>query len=172
MNSTRLSVPLFCTEISTGFYTKLSTACRWAGGRLGPAGITNRVGSPVLRLLWWAGGRLKPGFGLSGDVHMSQSQSCEQRWIVLMPWGLRRFQHSGQSHFVTFCCYHRPIRLLRCARSLRAGSFCSPPTQADESLGQRWSACAQTSETCGTPSLVSPPAEPNRSITPGPQPQR
>jgi putative transposase len=24
-----------------------------------------------------------------------------------MPWGLTRFQHSGQTHFVTFCCYHR-----------------------------------------------------------------
>lgn len=24
-----------------------------------------------------------------------------------MPWGLRRHHHSGQSHFVTFCCYHR-----------------------------------------------------------------
>ena len=24
-----------------------------------------------------------------------------------MPWGLKRFQQSGQSHFVTFCCYHR-----------------------------------------------------------------
>src|SRR5436305_13358297 len=24
-----------------------------------------------------------------------------------MPWGLTRFQQSGQSHFVTFCCYHR-----------------------------------------------------------------
>ena len=24
-----------------------------------------------------------------------------------MPWGLTRFQHSAQSHFVTFCCYHR-----------------------------------------------------------------
>src|SRR5262249_16345658 len=24
-----------------------------------------------------------------------------------MPWGLARFHHSGQSHFVTFCCYHR-----------------------------------------------------------------
>ena len=24
-----------------------------------------------------------------------------------MPWGLTRFQESGQSHFVTFCCYHR-----------------------------------------------------------------
>src|SRR5256885_15752970 len=25
-----------------------------------------------------------------------------------MPWGLTRFHHSGQSHFVTFCCYNRP----------------------------------------------------------------
>jgi len=24
-----------------------------------------------------------------------------------VPWGLRRYHHSGQSHFVTFCCYHR-----------------------------------------------------------------
>ena len=24
-----------------------------------------------------------------------------------MPWGLIRFHHSRQSHFVTFCCYHR-----------------------------------------------------------------
>jgi len=24
-----------------------------------------------------------------------------------MPWGLVRYQQSGQSHFVTFCCYHR-----------------------------------------------------------------
>ena len=23
-----------------------------------------------------------------------------------MPWGLKRFQQSGQTHFVTFCCYH------------------------------------------------------------------
>ena len=24
-----------------------------------------------------------------------------------MPWGLTRFQRTGQSHFITFCCYHR-----------------------------------------------------------------
>jgi putative transposase len=24
-----------------------------------------------------------------------------------MPWGLKRFQHTQQSHFVTFTCYHR-----------------------------------------------------------------
>jgi REP-associated tyrosine transposase len=28
-----------------------------------------------------------------------------------MPWGLTRFHHSGQSHFVTFCCYHRRLSL-------------------------------------------------------------
>ena len=38
---------------------------------------------------------------------MSQTQSCEESYIALMPWGLTRFHHSGQSHFVTFCCYHR-----------------------------------------------------------------
>jgi hypothetical protein len=37
---------------------------------------------------------------------------------------------------LTFCCYHRPIRLLRCAQSLRAGSGCLPRTQADESSSQ------------------------------------
>jgi putative transposase len=24
-----------------------------------------------------------------------------------MPWGLTRFHHTGQTHFITFCCYHR-----------------------------------------------------------------
>ncbi len=28
-----------------------------------------------------------------------------------MPWGLKRFQQSGQTHFVTFCCYHREALL-------------------------------------------------------------
>jgi len=35
-----------------------------------------------------------------------------------MPWGLTRFQQSGQSHFVTFCCYHRR-RLLTTDESRR-----------------------------------------------------
>jgi len=35
-----------------------------------------------------------------------------------MPWGLMRFQHSGQTHFVTFCCYHRS-RLLTTDQSRR-----------------------------------------------------
>ena len=28
-----------------------------------------------------------------------------------MPWGLKRFHASGQTHFVTFCCYHRRASL-------------------------------------------------------------
>jgi len=28
-------------------------------------------------------------------------------YAELMPWGLTRYHHTGQSHFVTFCCYHR-----------------------------------------------------------------
>jgi putative transposase len=24
-----------------------------------------------------------------------------------MPWGLKRYQNTNQSHFITFCCYHR-----------------------------------------------------------------
>ena len=39
-------------------------------------------------------------------------------WIVLRPWGVPRFHHSGQSHFVTFCCYHRR-RLLTTDESRR-----------------------------------------------------
>src|SRR6266852_5167153 len=35
-----------------------------------------------------------------------------------MPWGLTRFHHSGQSHFVTFCRYHRR-RLLTTDESRR-----------------------------------------------------
>ena len=35
-----------------------------------------------------------------------------------MPWGLTRFHHSGQSHFVTFCCHHRR-RLLTTEASCR-----------------------------------------------------
>src|SRR6202795_1834648 len=62
-----------------------------------------------------------------------------------MPWGLTRSRESGQSHFVTFCCYHRPVRLVRCAQSLRAGSVCLPPTKADESSSQPWSGCGAVS---------------------------
>src|ERR1700674_130042 len=33
-----------------------------------------------------------------------------------MPWGLTRYHRSGQSHFVTFCCYHRRRLLTTDAR--------------------------------------------------------
>ena len=39
-----------------------------------------------------------------------------------MPWGLTRFQHSGQSLFVTFCCYHRRDLLTTDASRLIFGS--------------------------------------------------
>ena len=32
-----------------------------------------------------------------------------------MPWGLKRFQESGQTHFITFCCYRRRSPLLTSA---------------------------------------------------------
>jgi putative transposase len=35
-----------------------------------------------------------------------------------MPWGLKRFQNTGQSHFITFCCYHRR-KLLTSHTSMR-----------------------------------------------------
>jgi len=47
-------------------------------------------------------------------------------YAELMPWGLTRYHHTGQSHFVTFFCCHR-LLLLR-------------PTRADESLRARSSA--------------------------------
>jgi putative transposase len=35
-----------------------------------------------------------------------------------MPWGLKRFQQSGQTHFVTFCC-HRRWQLLSSSAAAR-----------------------------------------------------
>ena len=48
-----------------------------------------------------------------------------------MPWGLKRFQQSGQTHFVTFCGYHRqpfltealPKRVFELARERVRRSF-------------------------------------------------
>jgi len=40
-------------------------------------------------------------FCLSGAV-----QGCK---LDRMPWGLKRFHESGQTHFVTFCCYRRRL---------------------------------------------------------------
>ena len=54
-----------------------------------------------------AGGPLKPGFGLSGDVPCHRHVPPEKLRFVLTPWELTRLQQSGQSHFVAFCCYRR-----------------------------------------------------------------
>ena len=41
-----------------------------------------------------------------------------QHILPSMPWGLKRFQNTGQSHFITFCCYHRR-KLLTSPTSMR-----------------------------------------------------
>jgi putative transposase len=42
-----------------------------------------------------------------------------------MPWGLKRFQYTGESHFVTFCCYHRRplLTALESRRLFESGIF-------------------------------------------------
>ena len=37
----------------------------------------------------------------------SQTGRRSQGYVVTMPWGLRRFQETGQLHFLTFSCYKR-----------------------------------------------------------------
>ena len=34
---------------------------------------------------------------------------CSASYAEFMPWGLKRYQHTGQSHFLTFCCYQRRL---------------------------------------------------------------
>jgi len=48
--------------------------------------------------------RLKP-CPTRSRLPLQQIGKCPR--LSFMPWGLTRFHHSGQSHFVTFCCYHR-----------------------------------------------------------------
>jgi hypothetical protein len=101
----------------------------------------------------------EPGFGLSGDVHTSQTWPTNQldsphamgtnafsrtmipRLPLRLRSGLRQSGDFGSGlrrplGASTFCCSHRPIRVLRCAQSLRAGSGCLPRTQADEFWSQ------------------------------------
>jgi putative transposase len=47
---------------------------------------------------------LRAGSGTCSDITAFPGLSALN---VVMPTGLRRFQQSGQSHFVTFTCYHR-----------------------------------------------------------------
>jgi hypothetical protein len=59
---------------------------------------------------WGSGERLgqppslRAGSGTCSDITAFCGVSVLN---LLMPTGLRRFQQSGQSHFVTFTCYHR-----------------------------------------------------------------
>ncbi len=71
-------------------------------------------------------GPFKPFFGLSGGLGESQAGGSlvtdlflRIRQSVLMPWGLTRFHHSRQGHFVTFCCYRRrPLFTTSCCRRI------------------------------------------------------
>jgi putative transposase len=45
------------------------------------------------------GAPFKPAFWLEWGSYAAYATS--------MPWSLKRFQNTGQSHFVTFSCYHR-----------------------------------------------------------------
>ena len=75
-----------------------------------------------------AGGPLKPGFWLEWGCSYVTDLARLTNQVVLMSWGLKRFHQSGQSHFVTFCCYQR--------------RGCLQQMQAAESSSQRWSECA------------------------------
>ena len=37
--------------------------------------------------------------------------SCENNYLVHMPWGLKRYQHARCLHYITFSCYHRAALL-------------------------------------------------------------
>src|SRR6202140_5593721 len=109
----------------------LTTELRRTSSALFLCGICSSVtDSPKLRAsiahMPRTGGPLKPVFGLSGELNLttelrrtssalflcgicsSVTDSPKLRaYIAHMPRRLKRFQHTGQSHFVTFCCYHR-----------------------------------------------------------------
>jgi len=60
------------------------------------SGFRQRAQTPANRL------------NLSGTKCSLVTDVCSLReQITFMPWGLKRFHETGQSHFVTFCCYHR-----------------------------------------------------------------
>jgi putative transposase len=45
-----------------------------------------------------------------------------------MPWGLKRYQHTNQTHFITFSCYRR-MRLLQNASTADLFLFCLEQTR-------------------------------------------
>jgi putative transposase len=51
-----------------------------------------------------------------------------------MPWGLRRFQETGQVHFITFSCYRR-------RPNLRSHEACSTFVSALERIRRDYGMC-------------------------------
>jgi putative transposase len=44
---------------------------------------------------------------LDAPFNLSLERGSSRRLNCPVPWGLKRFQQSGQTHFITFGCYHR-----------------------------------------------------------------
>lgn len=61
---------------------------------------TIRWGGPPFRPLSAKGGAAKREFSRQLGYNSAS-----------MPWGLQRFQHAKQLHYITFTCYHRALRL-------------------------------------------------------------
>jgi len=64
--------------------------------------VCSSLDDPKLMLPWFAS-----GFCELTWVHKSLPRDTESGQNLPMPHGLRRFQQTRQSHFVTFTCYHR-----------------------------------------------------------------
>jgi hypothetical protein len=62
----------------------------------------------------WRGSPFKPA------VRLELGNFREVFW--LMPSRLKRFHHSGQTHFITFCCYRRRTLFLSDASNRRPQS--------------------------------------------------
>jgi len=106
-----------------------------------------RFGSGVCELTL----RLRSGQAL-GYVQISLHFPGLSALNVVMPTDLRRFQQSGQSHFVTFTCYH----------PLAKGELTSTFRMSAIDLFGAWRVCAAASPCASTDTLscrnISPPA--------------
>jgi len=87
--------------------------------------------------------RLRSGRAL-GYVQISLHFAGLSALNVVMPTGLRRFQQSGQSHFVTFTCYH-PLANM--------GELTSIFLRSAIYLFSAWRVCAAASPCASTDTL-------------------
>ena len=66
------------------------------------------AGAPAFRVLCegWAGVVYSPHCA-KFLVHSSQRNRGPSSNLFIVPWGLKRYQQTGQLHFITFSCYRR-----------------------------------------------------------------